>query len=112
MMSASSKESAPPYVRLADRDNVVVLARHVAPGTSFEGPDGTVWTMSAHLDAGNKLAAVAIAQGERIIKVGVPIGTAIHPIAPGEHVHSHNLRSDHIPIDGGDTAMGGARAFD
>jgi hypothetical protein len=111
-MSASSTEHAPPYVRLADRDNVVVLSRHVEPGDSFEGPDGTVWTMSAHLDAGNKLAAVPIAQGERIIKVGVPIGTAMHPIEPGEHVHSHNLRSDHIPIDGGETAMGGARAFD
>ena len=33
------------------------------------------------------------------IKVGVPIGTATQAIAPGEHVHSHNLQSDHIPIE-------------
>jgi hypothetical protein len=34
-----------------------------------------------------------------VFKVGVPIGTATRAIEPGEHVHSHNLRSDHIPIE-------------
>jgi hypothetical protein len=42
---------------------------------------------------------VPIAAGERVIKVGVPIGTATQAIAPGEHVHSHNLRSDYIATD-------------
>jgi hypothetical protein len=112
-MSASPAEHAPPYVRLGDpRQRRRPLPPRRASGDSFEGPDGTVWTMSAHLDAGNKLAAVPIAQGERIIKVGVPIGTATHPIESGEHVHSHNLRSDYIPIDGEEDGMGGARAFD
>ena len=55
--------------------------------------------MSAHLDIGNKLAAAPIAAGERVIKVGVPIGTATRAIESGEHVHSHNLRSDYIPIE-------------
>jgi len=107
-MLESSTAQTLPYVQLADRDNVVVLSRTVAAGESFEGPDGTLWTMSAHLDAGNKLAAVPIALGERIIKLGVPIGTAIHPIEHGAHVHSHNVRSDHIPIGGDSAAMGGA----
>ena len=86
-------------MRLAEADNIVVLTRAVAPGDAFEGPDGEIWTMTATLDAGNKLAAVSIAAGERILKVGVPIGTATQVIEPGGHVHSHNLRSDHIPID-------------
>jgi len=88
-----------PYVRIDTLDNVVVLTRHVDSGDAFVGVSGELWTMPAHLDAGNKLAAVAIAAGEHVIKVGVPIGTATHTIGPGEHVHSHNLRSDYIPFD-------------
>jgi hypothetical protein len=92
-------EAPAPYVRLGEHDNVVVLARHVDAGDSFAGPAGETWTMSAHLDVGNKLAAVPIAAGDRVFKVGVPIGTATRAIESGEHVHSHNLRSDHIPIE-------------
>jgi altronate hydrolase len=41
---------------------------------------------------GHKAALHAIAQGEAVIKYGVPIGTATCAIAPGEHVHVHNCR--------------------
>jgi altronate dehydratase small subunit len=88
-----------PFVRLGTHDNVVVLTRHVDEGESFGGLDGRQWLMPSHLDVGNKLAAVPIAAGERVIKVGVPIGTATQAIAPGEHVHSHNLRSDYIATE-------------
>jgi (2R)-sulfolactate sulfo-lyase subunit alpha len=98
--TASADGSTPAaYVRLGPDDNVVVLARHVDLGDSFQGPSGETWTMSAHLDAGNKLAAAPIAAGERVIKVCMPIGTATRAIAPGEHVHSHNLRSDYLPTE-------------
>jgi hypothetical protein len=97
------------YVRLAERDNIVVLTRHVDAGDSFEGITGETWTMTAHLDVGNKLAAVPIAAGDRVFKVGVPIGTATQPIAPGEHVHTHNLRSDYIPIDAEEASSGKPR---
>jgi len=100
LRGATVNGAAPaPYVRLGEHDNVVVLARHVDAGDSFAGPAGETWTMSAHLDVGNKLAAVPIAAGDRVFKVGVPIGTATRAIESGEHVHSHNLRSDHIPIE-------------
>jgi hypothetical protein len=88
-----------PYVRLAPSDNVVVLTRHVERAEHIPGLSGGVWLVATHLEAGNKLAAVPIAAGERVFKVGVPIGTATAAIAPGEHVHSHNLRSDYIPIE-------------
>jgi hypothetical protein len=88
-----------PYVRLAAGDNVVVLTRHVDSAERIAGLSGDVWLIGAHLEAGNKLAAAPIAAGERVIKFGVPIGTATVAIVPGEHVHSHNLRSDYIPID-------------
>ncbi len=46
---------------------------------------------------GHKLARRAIARGEKVIKYGVPIGRATVPIARGDHVHVHNVRSDHTP---------------
>ncbi len=40
---------------------------------------------------GHKFALRAIAAGEKVIKYGMSIGTAKTNIAPGEHVHTHNL---------------------
>ncbi|MDI6824201.1 MAG: UxaA family hydrolase [Bacillota bacterium] len=42
---------------------------------------------------GHKIALVPVARGERVIKYGVVIGVAERAIAPGEHVHVHNLKS-------------------
>jgi altronate dehydratase small subunit len=42
---------------------------------------------------GHKVAIVAIRQGETVVKYGASIGRATADIAPGEHVHVHNLRS-------------------
>jgi hypothetical protein len=97
MSSASTSEPRPPYVRLFAADNVVVLTRHVDRGELIAGTADETWTVDAHLDAGNKLAARAITAGEQIIKAGVAIGTATQAIEPGARVHSHNLRSDYIP---------------
>lgn len=41
----------------------------------------------------HKLALRDIAAGERIYKYGAVIGEATRPIAAGEHVHVHNIRS-------------------
>ncbi len=97
--SDTPPEGSAPYVRLAPGDNVVVLTRHVEGAERIPGLSGDVWLVAAHLEAGNKLAAVPIAAGDRVFKVGVPIGTATKAIVPGEHVHTHNLRSDYIPIE-------------
>lgn len=41
---------------------------------------------------GHKVARRAIAQGQPVVKYGVPIGIATCDIQPGEHVHVHNCR--------------------
>ncbi|HRJ73596.1 MAG TPA: SAF domain-containing protein [Terrimicrobiaceae bacterium] len=38
-----------------------------------------------------------IRTGEKILKYGVPIGSATCDIAFGEHVHLHNMKSDYLP---------------
>ena len=43
---------------------------------------------------GHKYAVRAIRQGEFVIKYGMPIGRAAADIAIGEHVHTHNLKTN------------------
>jgi len=43
---------------------------------------------------GHKTAICDIAAGELVIKYGYPIGSATQNIAQGEHVHSHNLKTN------------------
>lgn len=50
--------------------------------------------VEVHLDNGHKYALRNIQQGENIIKYGQPIGHATRDIAAGEHVHSHNLKTN------------------
>ncbi|MBE6777842.1 MAG: altronate dehydratase [Ruminococcaceae bacterium] len=45
------------------------------------------------IPAGHKYALTAIPEGAEVIKYGAVIGRATAPIAPGEWVHTHNLRS-------------------
>jgi hypothetical protein len=99
MSDALAAGNRPPYVLLNASDNVVVLTHHVDPGDEILGIADQRWRMITHLDAGNKLAAHPIEAGQKVVKLGVAIGTATHAIAPGEHVHTHNLRSDYIPIE-------------
>ena len=45
------------------------------------------------IPAGHKFALVPIPAGKPVIKYGYPIGLATSEIAPGQHVHLHNLQS-------------------
>lgn len=83
-------------IRLAPADNIVVLCRSVAAGTTVD-VEGMVLTVATPLGLGHKLAIRPIAAGEKIVKYGVPIGSASRGIAAGEHVHLHNMRSDYLP---------------
>ncbi len=47
-----------------------------------------------HIDDGHKYAIRDIAKGEHIIKYGQPIGHATENIKAGEHVHTHNLKTN------------------
>ena len=47
-----------------------------------------------NIDDGHKYALRDIKQGENIIKYGSPIGHATCDIAMGEHVHTHNVKTN------------------
>jgi altronate hydrolase len=46
------------------------------------------------IEDGHKYAARDIAKGENIIKYGQPIGHATEDIKKGEHVHTHNVKTN------------------
>ena len=83
-------------VHLSPLDNIVVLARSVAAGESID-VGGRRVVLRERLGLGHKLAVRPIAAGEKILKYGVPIGSATGSIEPGEHVHLHNMKSDYLP---------------
>jgi altronate hydrolase len=57
-------------------------------------PDDTVAILTRRagvVPSGHKVARIAHAPGDAVVKFGQIIGLATAPIAPGDHVHSHNL---------------------
>ena len=88
------------WLQLSEADNVVVLTRGVAAGEELRGPGDERWRADRQLAVGHKLAARPIASGETVLKYGFPIGVATQAIAPGEHVHTHNLASSYRALRG------------
>ncbi|WP_420455682.1 UxaA family hydrolase [Rubrivirga sp.] len=78
---------APPRtIQIHPADTVAVAVEPLAAGERVGGV-----TTQAEVPAGHKVALVAHAAGEPVTKYGFAIGRATAAIAPGEHVHSHNL---------------------
>ncbi|MDZ7856508.1 altronate dehydratase family protein [Sphaerotilus sp.] len=77
-----------PFIRIHPSDNVVIARTQLLGGTALEGEGVTV---SGLVPPGHKVATRAIAAGEPVRRYGQVIGTATQPIAPGQHVHTHNL---------------------
>jgi len=53
-------------------------------------------TLNDTIDVGHKIACKSINKGDKVIKYGVAIGSAMADIMQGEHVHLTNLQSDYI----------------
>ena len=83
-------------LQISHEDNVYVLLRSLPDGTCLQ-LSGTDIVCEAPLELGHKIAARNIASGEKIVKYGAPIGSAVRDIPMGEHVHLHNIKSDYIP---------------
>ncbi len=80
---------------LAATDNVAMVTADVRPGGDVL-VNGAVLPVQDPIPFGHKIALSAIVAGADIIKFGVPIGKATTAIAPGQHVHVHNIESAYI----------------
>jgi altronate hydrolase len=84
----SDRQNRPPVLHLNNSDPLVVAMRDLAAGEEIGF--GAV-TPAQPITRGHKLAIQAIAEGAPVRKFGQIIGRATHAIAPGEHVHVHNV---------------------
>lgn len=75
-------------IRLQSNDNVVIALRDLAAGDEVEGVGAA---LLQSVPRGHKIAAQRIAAGATVMRYGQIIGQAKADIAPGEHVHIHNL---------------------
>ena len=76
-----------PVIRLHPEDGVVIARATLLPGA----PVAEGVTAAARIPAGHKVAVRAHAAGEPVRRYGQIIGFATQALAPGEHVHVHNL---------------------
>ena len=79
--------NAPVVIRLHPDDTVVIARSSLLPGVSVG--DNTVTT--ARIMAGHKVAVRSHQPGDAVRRYGQIIGFATRPIAPGDHVHVHNI---------------------
>jgi altronate hydrolase len=85
-------------VQLRPPDNVAIAARTLLAGAEL-AVNGTVVTVSQRIGLGHKIALRPIRKGDAVYKYGQVIGFAAEDIAPGEHVHVHNVRADTFARD-------------
>jgi altronate hydrolase len=85
-----------PIIRIHAADNVVIARHQLVGGTFLPGEDVKV---SGLIPPGHKVAVRDVAQGEVVRRYNQIIGTAKSAIAPGQHVHSHNLEFSHFARD-------------
>ena len=77
-------------LRIHRLDNVATALADLDAGAELS-IDGFDIRLTDPVARGHKVALVPIHAGAAVIKYGFPIGTATAAIAPGAHVHSHNL---------------------
>ena len=77
-----------PVIRLHPDDDVVIARRQLLPGMEI-AEEGLV--VASMVPAGHKIATRPIVMGQPIRRYGQAIGIASRDIAPGQHVHLHNL---------------------
>jgi len=75
-------------IRIHPHDDVVIARQQLVGGTRIESEGITVQGL---IPPGHKVATRAIAAGEPVRRYDQIIGSAKVAIAPGQHVHTHNL---------------------
>lgn len=94
--SGGTVAERPSTIVLDPADNVAVALRAIEAGEEVEVAGGSLRATTA-IPVGHKLARRPIGAGEDVTKYAETIGIASAPIAAGEHVHVHNVRSARLP---------------
>ena len=79
----------PEFIHIHPEDNVAVALRAIAAGTEFMGV-----TARVDIPQGHKMALKALKANDQVMKYGFSIGHATAAIAPGDWVHTHNMKTN------------------
>mgnify|MGYP004694681979 CR=1 FL=1 len=80
------------FIKINDKDNVIVALRTIPAGTCIALDKETI-PAKEEIPAGHKMAVCDIMKGEDVIKYGYRIGCAKEDIQKGQWVHTHNLKT-------------------
>lgn len=80
-------------ILLNENDNVVVALKDLPPGHTIT-VQGKDIQLTDGVKRGHKVAITDIRENENVVKYGYPIGHAITEVAMGEHVHTHNTKTN------------------
>ena len=81
------------FIQINEIDNVVVALQDLAKGQSIRVNQHEV-VLKEDVKRGHKVAIKDIKEKEYVIKYGYPIGYATTVICEGEHVHTHNTKTN------------------
>ena len=93
-LEARKKPAAIDAIAVDTSDNVATCLHAVEAGADVSvksGPDVITMTVTDAIPRGHKIALENIAGGDTVRKYGEVIGKASATIAPGQHVHTHNV---------------------
>ena len=85
----------PAAILLHPNDTVIVCVRPVSAGEKIVLNEEAL-TAAEDVGTGHKLARFSGQPGDKVIKYGAPIGSLIRPVAAGDWIHFHNMKSDYI----------------
>ncbi len=90
-------EAAPQFLVHNEGDHVGVAVQDVEPGERravyMDSDRAITITVKEAIPLGHKVALVDLDEGRDVIEYGVRIGLTREPVAAGQHVHVHNIRS-------------------
>ena len=85
-------------IKIHATDNVAVALTDLQEGHQVT-VDGQTITLRSAIGRGHKFALRDLPVDAHIIKYGLPIGHAKEPIAAGEFVHNHNIKTNLSDLD-------------
>lgn len=81
------------FLQISPEDNVGVAIEPIEAGEVITVNGSTIQILNA-IETGHKFALRNLQQSEDVVKYGYPIGHALESIKAGEHVHTHNLKTN------------------
>ncbi|MDF2856438.1 MAG: altronate hydrolase [Neobacillus sp.] len=81
------------FLQIHEKDNIIIALIDLKKDETLSVNDTSI-LLKEDINRGHKIACTEIKESENIIKYGYPIGHALTTIAAGEHVHTHNTKTN------------------